>query len=104
MIIKKNYADMMMPLTDEERAELEALKDTEPVPDEDCPAYSLEELREMKKITEERKAERCKQSVTLRLSPATLAKARSLGKGYTSILSRIIENALNDPDTLHNSL
>lgn len=94
----------MKPLTDEELAEIEALKDIEPEPDEDSPAYSLEELREMKRITEERKAERNKQSVTLRLSPATLAKARSLGKGYTSILSRIIENALNDPDTLRNSL
>lgn len=94
----------MKPLTDEELAEIEALKDIEPEPDEDSPAYSLEELREMKRITEERKAERNKQSVTLRLSPATLAKARSLGKGYTSILSRIIENALNDPETLRNSL
>ncbi|MBQ3841496.1 MAG: BrnA antitoxin family protein [Ruminiclostridium sp.] len=104
MIIRKTYADMMKPLTDEELAEIEALKDIEPEPDEDSPAYSLEELREMKRITEERKAERNKQSVTLRLSPATLAKARSLGKGYTSILSRIIENALNDPETLRNSL
>lgn len=104
MIIRKTYADMMKPLTDEELAEIEALKDIEPEPDEDSPAYSLEELREMKRITEERKAERNKQSVTLRLSPATLAKARSLGKGYTSILSRIIEKALNDPDTLRNSL
>ena len=50
----------MEPLTDEEHAEIEALKDIEPRPDEDSPAYSLEELREMKRITEERKAERNK--------------------------------------------
>ena len=104
MTIRKTYAEMMEPLTDEEREEIEALKDIEPRPDEDSPAYSLEELREMKRITEDRKAERNKQSVTLRLSPSALAKAKSLGKGYTSILSRIIENALNDPESLRKSL
>ena len=104
MIIKKTYADVIAPLTDEERAELEALKDIEPEPDEDSPAYSLEELREMKKITEERRAERNKQAVTLRLSPDAIRKARALGKGYTSILSRIIETTLNDPETLRKHL
>lgn len=76
----------------------------EPEPDEDCPAYSLEELKKMKKLADEKRAERNKQTVTLRLKPSTIAKARSLGKGYTSILSRIIENALNDPETLRKNL
>ncbi len=104
MIVKKTYADLVAPLTDEERAELEALKDSEPEPDEDCPAQTAEQLKQFRRVADEYRNEKNKQSVTLRLSPATLAKAKSLGKGYTSILSRIIENALNDPDTLRNSL
>ena len=39
-----------------------------------------------------------------RLSPQALKKARSLGKGYTSVLSRILENALNDPNTIKHYL
>ena len=49
-------------------------------------------------------AERCKQTVTLRLSPQALKKAKSLGKGYTSILSRILENALDNPDIIQHNL
>ncbi|MEI3175137.1 MAG: BrnA antitoxin family protein [Lachnospiraceae bacterium] len=45
-----------------------------------------------------------KQTVTIRLSPQALKKARSLGKGYTSVLSRILENALNDPNTIKHYL
>ena len=104
MIVRKTYADATAPLTDEELAEIEALKSIEPEPDEDCPAQTEEQLKQFKRVADEYRNEKNKQCVTLRLSPATLAKARSLGKGYTSILSKIIENALNDPDSLRNSL
>jgi hypothetical protein len=57
-------------------------------------------LSKFKKISEEKKIDRQKQVVTLRLSGKALKKAKSLGKGYTSILSRIIEGALEDPEII----
>ena len=54
----------------------------------------------MKKISEIRREERKKQTVTLRLSPQALKTAKSLGKGYTSVLSRILESALTDEELI----
>jgi len=92
------------PLTEEQKAELRALRDREPEPDDENPEITAEQIAEFKRVAAERKEERNKQNVTLRLSPQALAKARSLGKGYTSVLSRILENALNDPDTIRANL
>ena len=41
-----------------------------------------------------------KQTVAIRLSPQALTKAKSLGKGYTTILSRILETALADNEII----
>ena len=68
------------------------------------PEFSEKELLQFKRISGERRADRQKQTVTLRLSPQALEKARSLGKGYTSVLSRILEKALNDPDIIKHNL
>ena len=95
MIIRKDI-DFSEGLTPEQIQMLEALKDVTPEPDEDSPAFTKEELVHFKKMADQKREERRKQSVTLRLSPQSLSKARSLGKGYTSVLSRILENALND--------
>ena len=68
------------------------------------PEFSEIELLQFKRISDERRADRQKQTVTLRLSPQALDKARSLGKGYTSVLSRILEKALADPDIIKHNL
>ena len=68
------------------------------------PEFSEIELLQFKRISSERKADRQRQTVTLRLSPQALEKARSLGKGYTSVLSRILEKALDDPDVIKHNL
>ncbi len=68
--------------------------------DDECPEFSEAELSEFKRISSERKADRQKQTVTLRLSPQAVKKAKSLGKGYTSVLSRILETALENPDII----
>lgn len=76
-----------------------------PIPaDAEYPEFSAEELRQFKRIADRRRSERNKQVVALRLSPGALAKAKSLGSGYTSVLSRILENALNDPETIKQNL
>lgn len=48
----------------------------------------------------EKQAERQKQVVALRLSPETIRKAKALGKGYTSVLARMIDYCLNDPEII----
>jgi uncharacterized protein (DUF4415 family) len=72
--------------------------------DAEYPAFSEEELFQFKKISDERKKDRQKQNVTLRLSPQALSNAKALGKGYTSVLSRILENALTSPDKIKHYL
>ena len=106
MIVRTTLKEVMSrPLTEEQTAQLKALEDIEPVPDEDCPAYSYEELKEMKRRTDERRAaENAERSVTISLSPDSMRKARSLGAGYPAILSRLVENALNDPELLRKSM
>ena len=69
------------------------------IPDDaEYPEFSEIELLQFEKISNERRSERQKQIVALRLSPQALRK--SLGKGYTSVLSRIVESALEDPETI----
>jgi uncharacterized protein (DUF4415 family) len=68
------------------------------------PEFSEAELMQFKRISGERRVGRQKQTVTLRLSPQALEKAKSLGKGYTSVLSRILEKALDNPDIVKQNL
>ncbi|MBR6923828.1 MAG: BrnA antitoxin family protein, partial [Oscillospiraceae bacterium] len=56
------------------------------------------------RVSEQRREERRKQTVTLRLSPQALKTAKSLGKGYTSVLSRILESALTDAELIKHYL
>lgn len=83
---------------------LETLKNRDVEPDEDCPELSAEQLSQFKRVSEIKREGRRKQTVTLRLSPSALNKAKSLGKGYTAVLSRILENALDNPDIIRRNL
>ena len=67
-------------------------------PDEDCPAYSYEQLMEMKRRADERL------TFTIRLNPAAAHKANALGAGCNGVLARLIENGLNDPELLKKAL
>ena len=73
---------------------------------EQVPGEELTEgqLSQFRRVAEQKREERRKQTVTLRLSPQALKKAKSLGKGYTSVLSRILENALDNPEIIHHNL
>ncbi len=71
---------------------------------EDSPELTDEELAQFYRVSEKRKEERRKQTVTLRLSAQALDTAKSLGKGYTSVLSRILESALRDKDVIQRYL
>lgn len=63
-----------------------------------------ERYEELAKLAEQKREERRKQVLTLRVSAETMNKARALGKGYTGILSRLLEAALDDPDMIEKCL
>ncbi len=92
------------PLTEEQKEMLEMLKSRPVQPDEDCPELTEEQIGQMVRVSELRREERRKQTVTLRLSPQAVRTAKSLGKGYTSVLSRILEAALTDADIIKHYL
>lgn len=66
--------------------------------------FSDEEIEEYKRIMEERKEERRKNSISIRLDRETLAKVKSFGKGYTGVVARLIAMAVNDEEMLKECL
>lgn len=103
MIIRKEIATDQ-PLTPSQIEMLNALAERPVTPDENCPELTPEQLSQFRRISAENRKSRQKQTVTLRLSPQALRKAKSLGRGYTSVLSRILENALDNPDIVRKNL
>ncbi len=100
LITKKIDLNKPYKLTEEEIAMLKALKDRPVVPDEDCPELTEEQLNEMVEERRIRLALQRKQVVSVRLSNRALEKAKSFGKGYTSVLSQILERVLTDNSIL----
>jgi len=95
-----HFVDLDKPLTKKQIKMLEELEARPIVYDEDCPPLTEEQLKNFRRVSEINKEERNKQTVSLRLSPQAIKKAKSLGKGYTSVLSRILEAALNDNELI----
>ncbi|MDO5435524.1 MAG: BrnA antitoxin family protein [Clostridia bacterium] len=74
------------------------------IPDEDAPELTMEQYAEMAEIAKARKAKNVKPVVALRINPSTLEKAKATGKGYTGFLSRLLDNAIKDPQLVAKSL
>ena len=87
--------DLQAELTAQEIQELEAAEKKPIVFDEESPAMTTEQLLQFKRINREN---RTKQTISLRISPTTLQKAKQYGKGYTSFLSRLLDIAINDEE------
>ena len=98
-MITMNLKDLPEELTEEEKKMLERAEKASITFDEDCPELTEEQLKQLR-VSERRKSENRKETVTLRLSAKSLRKAKSLGKGYTAVLSRILEDALNDNEVI----
>ena len=73
-------------------------------PDEDAPELTLEQYAEMAALAKARRNKQAKPVVALRISLDTLEKAKATGKGYTGFLSRLLDNAINDPQLVARSL
>ena len=87
--------DLKHDLTAEELQELEAAEKKEPVFDDDSPAMMHEQLMQFKRINHQN---RTKPTISLRISPQTLKKAKQYGKGYTGLLSRLLDAAIDDEE------
>lgn len=102
--MKEKEIDIRKKPTREQKDMLNRAKQSPVTYDDDLPQLSDAQLKEFRKISEKNREERRKQSVTLRLSPRAIKKAKSLGKGYTSVLSRILESALEDNSVIERYL
>lgn len=73
------------------KVQIEEIRGASDIPDEECPEFTDDQLARFKRV----QADQRRETITLRLRPATIRKAKSLGKGYTTILAGILEDALN---------
>ena len=94
-MVKMNLRDLSPELLPEELEELDAAEWKAPVFDADSPAMTPEQLQQFKRINREN---RTKPTISLRISPATLKKAKQYGKGYTALLSRLLDAAIDDEE------
>ena len=94
-MVKMNLRDLSPELLPEELEELDEAERKAPVFDEDSPAMTPEQIQQFKRINREN---RTKPTISLRKSPATLKKAKQYGKGYTALLSRLLDAAIDDEE------
>lgn len=90
--------------TEAQIREIEAASERPITPDDDAPVLTEEQYAAMAAIARERRAKMVKPVVSLRVNPATLEKAKATGKGYTGFMSRLLDNAINDPEMVQKSL
>jgi len=102
-IVRKNVYAGRQP-TDSMIRETEAAAARPVVPDEDAPELTLEQYSEMAAIARNRRSKQVKPVIALRVSVSTLEKAKATGKGYTGFLSRLLDNAIDDPQMVAKSM
>lgn len=71
---------------------------------DDIPELTEEQYAKMAEAARKKREERRKPIVSIRIDPDTLKKAKATGKGYTGFLSRLLDNAINDPEIVKKSL
>ena len=94
-MVKMTANELHAELTAEEIRELEDAESKRPVFDDESPAMTAEQLMQFKRMNRQN---RTKPTISLRISPATLQKAKQYGKGYTGLLSRLLDAAINDEE------
>ena len=90
--------------TEEQIQEIEAAALRPVITDDDAPELTTDQIAAMAAIQRSRHPKPVKPVIALRISPDTLAKAKATGKGYTGFLSRLLDNAINDPQMVAKSL
>ncbi|MCR5295864.1 MAG: BrnA antitoxin family protein [Clostridiales bacterium] len=90
--------------TEEQIREIEAASARPVMTDDEAPELTLDQYAEMAALARSRRNRQVKPVIALRISIDTLDKAKATGKGYTGFLSRLLDNAINDPQMVAKSL
>ena len=72
--------------------------------DDDAPELTDEQLAKFAVLAKQQRTDRKKPVLSLRISKETLAKAKLLGRGYTGVLSRLLDMAINDKEMVRKAL
>lgn len=63
-----------------------------------------EQLQKFAVLAKQQREARKKPILSMRVSSETLDKAKKLGKGYTDVLGRLLDLAINDPEMVKRCL
>jgi uncharacterized protein (DUF4415 family) len=97
MGIVRHISNGTEPISEEDLALYEEMKNS-PIDYSDDPKRTPEELEEMIRYAEERRKKKVRKMYSLRLESGTVKWWQSLGKGYTSIMAKFLDNAKNHPE------
>ena len=92
-MVKMSIKDLDESLSEDELREVEEAAACTILYDEDSPEMTPEMLDQFKRVKQKSRA---KQTISIRLSEKALQFSKKYGKGYTSFLSRLIDEALDD--------
>ena len=92
-------------LDSSEKPSAELLKELEeakkkPVNCDDIPELSDENLKIVAELARKKREQNRKEILSIRVSKNTLEKAKKLGKGYTNVLSQVVEYVMNNEKVL----
>jgi uncharacterized protein (DUF4415 family) len=84
------------------RAEYREAKKHPVIYDEDSPESTPKALDEFAAMARELRKNKkdVKPVIALRITPETLAKFKSLGKGYTGVMASVLDYAANNPEMI----
>ncbi|MBQ7720368.1 MAG: BrnA antitoxin family protein [Clostridia bacterium] len=91
-------------LTADQIKEIEEAAKRPAVYDDDCPELTEDQYAELARAARRRDEDKRKKLISIRVSPETLEKVRAAGGMHTGFLSRLLDNAINDPDLVRKSL
>ena len=66
----------------------------------EAPRSNPEALKEFAQLAAERNQRKKKQTVTIRITPDVLESYKTMGSGYTGIMSDVLQYAVNNPSIL----
>lgn len=103
-MIKSVKIGSKVKLSKNDIAQLEKAKKMPISYDVDSPKITEKMLAEFRHYSQINHKNRTKETISLRVAKSTKDKLLSLGKGYTSIINRIIEYAFENPSILKKCL
>ena len=66
----------------------------------EAPRSTPETLKEFAQLAAERNRRKKKQTITIRVAPDVLESYKTMGSGYTAIMSDVLQYAINNPSVL----